>query len=205
MNILIIAATEMEIKPLMTAHEKADYLITGVGSPATVYHLLKKITAKKYDIVFQIGVAGSFNESLQLGEVVLVNADCFADLGAFEQNQFLSLFDLNLNDSDAFPLTKGWLKNEFENIEGLKYVKGITVNSLTDEANKVCLFKEKYQAEIESMEGAALHFVCLQEQIPFLQIRGISNFVGERDKTKWQLKAAIENSNHAALQIIKSF
>jgi len=204
MNILIIAATEMEIKPLMSAHEKADYLITGVGSSATVYHLLKKVTAKKYDIVFQIGVAGSFNESLQLGEVVLVNADCFADLGAFENNQFLSLFEMNLNNRDAFPLKNGWLKNEFEKIEGLKYVKGITVNSLTDESNKVSLFKEKYQAEIESMEGAALHFVCLQENIPFLQIRGISNFVGERDKSKWQLQSAIENSNNAALQILKS-
>jgi futalosine hydrolase len=204
MNILLIAATEMEIKPLMTAHEKADYLITGVGSPATVYHLLKKIASKKYDIVFQIGVAGSFDESVQLGEGVLVDADCFADLGAFENNQFLSLFDLNLNDSDAFPLTKGWLKNEFEKNLGLKYVKGITVNSLTDEANKVSLFKKKYQAEIESMEGAALHFVCLQEEISFLQIRGISNFVGERDKSKWQLKEAIINSNRVALKIIES-
>ena len=204
MNILIIAATEMEIKPLMSAYFEADYLITGVGSPATVYHLLKKNTSKKYDVVFQVGVAGSFNESLKLGEAVLVNADCFADLGAFENKQFYSLFDLNLNNPDIFPLKNGWLKNEFEKNEGLKYVKGITVNSLTDEVNKVSLFKQKYQAEIESMEGAALHFVCLQENIPFLQIRGISNFVGERDKSKWQLKSAIENSNNAALQILKS-
>jgi futalosine hydrolase len=31
------------------------------------------------------------------------------------------------------------------------------------------------------MEGAALHFVCLQEDISFIQLRAISNFVGERD------------------------
>jgi futalosine hydrolase len=204
MNILIIAATEMEIKPLMSAYFEADYLITGVGSPATVYHLLKKVTAKKYDLVFQVGVAGSFDESLQLGEVVLVNADCFADLGAFENNQFLSLFDLNLNKENAFPLENGWLINQHQFNTSLKFVKGISVNCLTDEAEKITLFKEKYQADIESMEGAALHFVCLQENIPFLQIRGISNFVGERDKSKWQLKSAIENSNHAAWQIIKS-
>ena len=92
MNILIIAATEMEIKPLMSAYFEDDFLITGVGSPTTVYQLLKKVTAKKYDIVFQIGVAGSFDESLQLGEVVLVNADCFGDLGAIENNKFYSLF-----------------------------------------------------------------------------------------------------------------
>ena len=198
MNILIIASTEMEIKPLMSAYFEADYLITGVGSPATVYHLLKKITFKKYDLVLQVGVAGSFDVSLNLGEVVLVNADCFADLGAIENKQFLSLFDLNLNKEN------GWLINQHQFKTALKFVKGISVNCLTDEAEKITLFKEKYQADIESMEGAALHFVCLQEHIPFLQIRGISNFVGERDKSKWDLKSAIENSNNAALQILKS-
>ncbi len=45
------------------------------------------------------------------------------------------------------------------------------------------------------MEGAALHYVCLQEQIPFVQIRSVSNYVGERDKTKWKMKEAIENLN----------
>jgi len=204
MNILLIAATEMEIKPLMSAYLEADYLITGLGSPATVYHLLKKVTAKKYDIVFQIGVAGSFDESLQLGEVVLVGADCFADLGAFENNQFLSLFEMNLNKENAFPLENGWLINQHQFNTSLKFVKGISVNCLTDEAEKITLFKEKYQADIESMEGAALHFVCLQEGIPFLQIRGISNFVGERDKSEWQLKSAIINSNRVALKIIES-
>ena len=198
MNILIIASTEMEIKPLMSAYFEADYLITGVGSPATVYHLLKKITFKKYDLVLQVGVAGSFDESLKLGEVVLVNADCFADLGAIENKKFYSLFDLNLNNEN------GWLINQHQFNATLKFVKGISVNCLTDEAEKINLFKEKYHADIESMEGAALHFVCLQEKIPFLQIRGISNFVGERDKSKWDLKSAIENSNNAALQILKS-
>lgn len=204
MNILIIASTEMEIKPLMSAYFEADYLITGVGSPATVYHLLKKITFKKYDVVLQVGVAGSFDDSFNLGEVVLVNADCFADLGAIENKKFHSLFDLNLNKENAFPLENGWLINQHQFKTALKFVKGISVNCLTDEVEKISLFKEKYQADIESMEGAALHFVCLQERIPFLQIRGISNFVGERDKSKWELKLAIENSNNAALQILKS-
>ena len=198
MNILIIAATEMEIIPLMSAYFEADYLITGVGSPATVYHLLKKIASKKYDVVLQVGVAGSFDESLNLGEVVLVNADCFADLGAIENKKFYSLFDLNLIKENV------WLINQHQFKTALKFVKGISVNCLTDEAEKITLFKEKYQADIESMEGAALHFVCLQEKIPFLQIRGISNFVGERDKSKWDLKSAIENSNNVALQILKS-
>jgi futalosine hydrolase len=111
---------------------------------------------------------------------------------------------LNFNGLNEFPFKKGMLENEFKMQLSLKEAKGITVNCLTDEMEQIGILQKKYQADIESMEGAALHFVCLQEKIPFLQIRGISNFVGERDKSKWQLKSAIESSNNAALQILKS-
>ena len=204
MNILIIAATEMEIKPLLSVYFEADYLITGVGSPVTVYNLLKKIASKKYDFILQVGVAGSFDKFFNLGDVVFVKSDCFADLGAIENKKFHSIFDLNFNGLNEFPFKKGMLENQFKIQLSLKDAKGITVNCLTDEKEQIGILQIKYQANVESMEGAALHFVCLQEGIPFLQIRGISNFVGERDKSKWALKSAIENSNNAALQILKS-
>jgi futalosine hydrolase len=204
MNKLVIAATQMEIQPLMSADFEADFLITGVGSPATVYNLLKKIASKKYDFILQVGVAGSFDKFFNLGDVVFVKSDCFAELGAIENKKFHSIFDLNFNGLNEFPFKKGMLENEFKMQLSLKEAKGITVNCLTDEMEQIGILQGKYQADIESMEGAALHFVCLQEKIPFLQIRGISNFVGERDKSKWQLKSAIESSNNAALQILKS-
>ena len=50
-----------------------------------------------------------------------------------------------------------------------------------------------FAADIESMEGAALHYVCLLQKVPFLQLRSISNKVGVRDKTKWKIKTAIDN------------
>jgi futalosine hydrolase len=53
------------------------------------------------------------------------------------------------------------------------------------------------------MEGAALHYVCLQENIPFLQIRSISNRVGERDKAKWEFKEAIKNLNKELAVLLK--
>jgi len=43
---------------------------------------------------------------------------------------------------------------------------------------------------VESMEGAALHFVCLMEKIPFLQIRAVSNVTGDRDKSRWKIPEA---------------
>jgi futalosine hydrolase len=43
------------------------------------------------------------------------------------------------------------------------------------------------------------------ENIPFLQVRSLSNFVGERDKSKWQIKEAIENLNKELIPIISKF
>ena len=53
------------------------------------------------------------------------------------------------------------------------------------------------------MEGAAFHYACIQENIAFLQIRSISNFVGERVKTNWKMKEAIESLNENLINIIQ--
>jgi len=44
---------------------------------------------------------------------------------------------------------------------------------------------------------------CLQKEIPFLQIRGISNYVGERDKSKWKMEEAIDNLCNSLEDILK--
>jgi futalosine hydrolase len=42
------------------------------------------------------------------------------------------------------------------------------------------------------MEGAAIFYVCLMENIPFAEIRSISNYAGEMDKSKWNIPLAIK-------------
>jgi futalosine hydrolase len=54
---------------------------------------------------------------------------------------------------------------------------------------------DRYDCCVESMEGAAFHYVCLQEGMPFAQVRAISNYVTPRDKSQWQMKDAIVNLN----------
>jgi len=57
----------------------------------------------------------------------------------------------------------------------------------------------------ESMEGAALHYVCLMENVPFVQIRGISNYIGERNKQKWDMMNSIVNLNETLIKIINNY
>lgn len=203
MSILIVAATQLEIQPFIEGHPDADYLISGVGVAATVFHLMKRIEKNKYSFILQVGLAGTYRDDMKLGESVIVESDCFADLGVWENKKIISVYDLGLTNPDESPFENGRLVNHnvYINTTQAKKVEGVTVNLLTDDLNYVEAMRMKYNAAVESMEGAALHYVCIQKNIPFLQIRGISNKVGERDKSKWNFKEAIQSSNQLLSEI----
>jgi len=206
MQILLIAATPFEIELFINTYKNVDILITGVGTPATIYHLQKRLQQAEYDLVIQAGIAGAFSTDLQLGQTVLVKQDTFGDIGAEEKRIYTPFFNNGLINGHEFPYANNWLINSseglFKNSE-LKWVKGITINKVSDSFLQKLQLSDTFDPQIESMEGAALHYVCLQEEISFIQIRSISNYVGDRDKTKWKMKGAIENLNIELTQLIK--
>jgi futalosine hydrolase len=205
MNSLIVSATKFEIEPSLKQNIDADILVTGVGIPSTVFHLTKRLLAKKYDLIIQAGVAGTFNDRFKLSEVVLVKEDAFADLGIEENGNLYSLFEKGFIGENDFPYSDRWLVNNnsiFDQIN-LPIAKAVTVNKIGDNEFQNKMIHQKFLADIESMEGAAFHYVCLQQKINFLQLRGISNNVGERDKSKWELKKTIGNLNTQLLKIIE--
>lgn len=203
MQILVVAATEMEIAPFLAQHISVDHLITGVGVPACMYRLQKKVQQKKYDCIIQAGIAGSFTQNIALGETVLVERDCFADLGIFENNKLISLFDAGFVNKNEMPYKNGWLVNEtgLLNHFSLPKLTAVTVNMVTEQKMLIDEYRKLYEPAIETMEGAALHYTCLMENIPFLQLRTISNMVGERDKSKWKILEAVHNLNNHLLEI----
>ena len=203
MNILMIAATNFEIEPFLKVYDHVEVLITGVGAPSTMYYLTKKIRSKNYDVVIQGGLAGSFNDDILSGEVVLVRKDTFADLGILEKDALTTLFEAGLAKDEA-PYRDGWLCNDHTVLQTTAYrvVNAITINTVSDNVEQSSRYIKKFSPDIESMEGAALHFICLKENVPFLQVRAISNEVGIRDKKLWRLSDAIGNLSLALQNII---
>jgi len=84
----------------------------------------------------------------------------------------------------------------------LKKATGISVNEITTDKKKVNLYRKSFNPVVESMEGAALHYVSLMEKIPFIQIRSISNYIAERNKCNWNMKEAVENLNKELISIL---
>jgi futalosine hydrolase len=211
MHIVIVAATALEIQPLLDLRQTAgidttgwEVLITGVGAVATTFSLMETIARKKPGLMIQAGIAGGFEKSLQ-ARVVTIREELFADMGVWEVDGFKSLFDLGLTGMNEEPFSDGMLKNTHArllSLSGLELVRSISVNELTTNPERIAWYRKHLSPVVENMEGGAFHFVCLQKQIPFLQLRAISNEIGERDKSKWQLKDAIYILNKKLVALI---
>jgi futalosine hydrolase len=196
MKILVVAATEFEVG-MFAATGRCEVLITGVGQIATTYALTKKLAAERFDLVIQAGVGGSFDTSVALGTVVQVTSDRYGDLGAEDHDAYIDLFDMGLTGSDEPPHTDCWLVAPTHNVPPtrLPEVIAITVNTVSGNERTIAR-RRAYGAVVESMEGAAFHYVCLMEQVPFIQVRSISNYVTPRDKSQWKMKDAIISLNN---------
>jgi futalosine hydrolase len=215
MRVFITAATVSEWMPCFL---KIDKLYTeksrrfkvyfhqsGVGVMASSYSITKLVLDEKPDVLLQIGMAGCFDSSVKLGKVVLVEKDSAGDLGVEENGKWKDLFGLKLEKPNYPPFEKSVLPNphiEKLNLLKLKQVRGITVNEITTRKERIKQLVKKYEPVTESMEGAALHYVCRCTGTPFLQMRVISNYIGERDKSKWMIKEALDELNATLLKYI---
>ncbi|HET6766645.1 MAG TPA: futalosine hydrolase [Chitinophagaceae bacterium] len=214
-NILVAAATAKEINPFIQSLREGplsknniDVLISGIGLAASTYHFTRQLRLKKYDLVIQAGVAGSFDPKTPPGAVVAIKQDAIADQSVIELEKLKTLFDLKLVPQDQHPYKKGWLKNP--NIATLKKtklktVKGISVNQISTSKQMIKFYRDVFDPVTESMEGAALHYVCLMEKVHFVQIRAISNYIGERNKKKWDMNESIANLNVALTTLINNY
>ena len=214
MHILICAATEHEILPTVQFLKKQPkgknhlirMVLTGVGGVATTHNVLKAIHEKKPEYIIQAGICGAFNNNLDQGKVVLIFEEIMGDLGVQENGAWHDVFDLKLAEAGAFPFNEKKLINPYcEDWKkyGLPFVRSISVNEITTNQERIRALREKYTPVVESMEGAAFHYVCLHEKIPFMQMRAVSNFIGDRDKSNWKIENAIVNLNSELTRIIQ--
>jgi futalosine hydrolase len=222
-NILIVAATAGELAPLAETagvtdipsgkvksvfinKVPADILITGPGMVATAYALGRMRGLHEYSLVINAGIAGSFNTSRNIAEVLLITADCFIEMGCEKPEPFRSMYSMPM----AQTYRPSWMSSDnviyndqppaLESLSVLPCVNGITVNFMSGEYPPESHLPQNYSAETESMEGAAFFYACKMAGIPCVQIRSISNYIGS--DPRWNIPAAVKSLNETVLTII---
>lgn len=194
-SILIVAATENELPELngQFSNLKIDSLVTGVGMVATTFALTQKLMNSRFDLVINLGIAGSFSEQCEIGNVLQVTSDRLVELGAEDHDKFLPADGMGLVDSNDL---------RFESmleIPNLRKVSGITVNRVHGNESSIKKVVEQFNPELESMEGAAVGYVCSKINVDWVQLRSISNLVEPRNREAWNIPLAIENLHKEVL------
>jgi futalosine hydrolase len=203
MKTLIVAATKAELSFFYQHYnlpdadfvesKNFDLLITGVGMVATAFALGKHLSSK-YNLVVNFGIAGSFDRDMALGTVLNITEDTFAELGAENGDEFLTISDLGFGENHY--------TSKIQKSVTLPIAKGITVNCVTGSEKSIKNLIKRLNPATESMEGAAVFYASKQLNIDCLQIRSISNYVEPRNKDNWKIGLAIKNLNDWAIAFV---
>ena len=223
MRILLVSATAAEIGPvtaglrpdgpsidritryLCDGHD-VDVLVTGVGMVATATWCTHALGRARYDVALNLGVCGSFDRSLTPGTVVHVVSDRLTELGAEDDEAFLSIHELHLLDENDPPFVNGRLVNQAPPVSAtlasLPSVNGITVNTVHGREQSIAAVTARVSPQVESMEGAAFMYACLVHGQRFAQIRAVSNVVERRNREAWKLADAVASLGAVSLRML---
>ena len=223
-RILIVSATSREIAPLVTTlrhtsergpalhaytHPRHDVevLVTGVGMVATAAWCARVLAQTRYDLALNFGVCGSFDRALKPADVVHVVSDRLAELGAEDDDIFLTIQELDLLGDHEFPFTRGQLVNPAPPanpaLSRLPAVDAITVNTVHGNERSIAAVTRRFKPQVESMEGAAFMYACLIHGVVFAQVRAVSNVVETRNRDAWKMADAIGALGETALNILE--
>ena len=175
-----------------------DLIVGGVGSMSTAWSMTQWFSANERPcLVINTGIAGSYNDAFPVGSVVMPVSDCFADAGIEDGDIFLTLHETGLSNPDEFPFRNGIIpvENRYTEIikRILKPVNAITLNTATGSDSTREKLINKFNPDIETLEGAAFFYICAMQKIPFISLRAISNRVERRDRNRWNIPLALDN------------
>jgi futalosine hydrolase len=215
MYIIIVAATQFEIAPLLAFLEdngkkiestffhineiKVKIIYSGIGIMASSIALTQAFQNTSCDFCLQVGIGGAYpHPSLKLGELVYIQSDQLGDLGVYNATgEFLPLQAIDLEEPTALAIKAAIPQQLQVLLKRQKAAKGLTVNAPLGNNQWYKHFGfEENTFVIESMEGAPFHYICSQMNFNFVQIRAISNWVEPRNKANWKMKESIENLNN---------
>lgn len=160
-----------------------------------------------------IGCGGAYQRSGMVpGDLAIASKEIFGDEGVITKQGWRSTKYLNLpllckkdkNYYNTFTIDQNILKKAKKILRRFKPTTGafVTVSEVSGTQKKADEMESRFRCICENMEGAAVAQLCTLYDIPFLEIRGISNLVKQRNKKEWDLSAAAQVSQEAAEELI---
>lgn len=205
MNILVVVATALEAERLSDL--PVQVVVSGVGEVAAALATWRALAGadalRPYDLAVSAGIGGAYPGSgLRVGEMGVSSRIIQADLGAQDGEHFLPLDRLNLSvlpDRQQFNEFSVWNgAQDFAERLGAAFGPLLTLNTVTGSAARAAELAARYPGALtEGMEGAGVAHAAALWGVPALEIRGVSNPVGPRDRALWRIPEALAATREA--------
>ena len=185
-RILVVCAVAHELAALPT-RDGVDVVATGVGPVEAAFGTARALAERPYDAVINAGIAGGFRDRCTVGDVVVCSREDFADLGLEDGTTFPLPGGLELvRHVEADPtLLQPFLAGLIPVIVG----RGVTSATVTSTTARALALAYRFRSDVESMEGFAVLRAAQAAGVPAIEIRGVSNIVGERASNEWDFHA----------------
>jgi len=198
--ILVVCALSPELRYL-SARQNVEIVATGVGPVEAAIATAAALARRPYDAVVNAGIGGAFRDRARVGDAVLIGDEAFADFG-LEGGGPLNLPDgaelLDRVRADAGTMERC-------STLGLRVASGLTVAEVTATDATAARLWDRYGADVESMEGFSVLRAAAVARVPAIEVRGISNYVGDRANAQWNFTAgarAVASALDAVLDLL---
>lgn len=189
-------------------------LTGGMGKTNAAQSLTALLEHHDIRAVVGFGVAGAYAVSeLAVGGLAVASSEIYADEGVETPVGWMSTESIGIPLAasgagdlfNEFPVDPARLELAVRRLEGDGFSVAVgrftTVSCCSGTAARGRELAARFDAICETMEGAAYAHVAALYGVPFLELRGISNLVEDRDRSRWRLADAAEVAARAACTV----
>ncbi|HEC97468.1 MAG TPA: futalosine hydrolase [Nitrospirae bacterium] len=202
---------------------------SGVGKTNAAHAATLFLEKFRPEIIINFGVGGAYPESgISVGGIAVADQEIYGDEGVVTPDGFMDMRGMGIpllsnpvpcsglnakrpqrNLFNRIPIHSMPIKKACRILKKLSFSPGkgpfVTLSTVTGTAARAAELQRRYSAICENMEGASVAHICMLYGVPFLEIRGISNIVEDRDKRRWRLKEAAAECQRAVMGVVSQW
>jgi len=200
------------------ASTKIVFTVSGIGTAnaAAASALVAQLFTP--DLLITTGCAGAYlGCGLEIGDIALATTEVFADEGVVTPEGWQSLEHIGIplldrngrrffNEIPLSPQANATAIQVAEQLGLTPLTAGrfLTVATCSGTNARGEKLKDSFGGICENMEGAAVALIAARFGIECMELRGISNYVEDRNLTKWDISLAAANSQQLLEQFIRN-
>jgi len=202
------------------AGQKVLICAGGMGKVNAAHAATLMITQARPEALIIFGIGGAYPSSgAKVGDIAVAREEIAGDEGVlthegFKDTQYIGIPLLKMAASGIYnnypasehllqqalgTLTAGWPAG------AVHAGSFVTLSTCTGTRERARELEQRYGALCENMEGAAAAHVAISHGIPWLEVRGISNIVEDRDLASWDIPGAARAAQLAVIQILEAW